>query len=83
RMDPLGFALENFDAIGAWRTREADADIDSSGKLPDGSSFAGPSGLRKMLLDHREEFVTTIVERLLTYALGRGVEYYDMPAIRT
>jgi hypothetical protein len=82
RMDPLGFALENFDAIGKWRTSDAGTTIDSSGALPDGTKFAGPAELRNILLRRPEEFVTTVTERLLTYALGRGVEYYDQPAIR-
>ncbi len=82
RMDPLGFALENFDAIGKWRTAEAGTTIDASGELPDGASFDGPTGLREMLAARDIEFVTTVTSRLLTYALGRGVEYYDMPAIR-
>jgi uncharacterized protein DUF1592/uncharacterized protein DUF1588/uncharacterized protein DUF1587/uncharacterized protein DUF1585/uncharacterized protein DUF1595 len=84
RMDPLGFALENFDAIGRWRTTSgaANTPIDSSGVLPDGAQFHGPAELRKILLDRREEFVTTVTDKLLTYALGRGTEYYDGPAIR-
>jgi hypothetical protein len=84
RMDPLGFALENFDAVGKWRTTiGADgAAIDASGVLPDGSKFNGPAELRKVLLNKRAEFVTTVTERLLTYALGRGIEYYDQPAVR-
>ena len=82
RMDPLGFALENFDAIGKWRSDEAGSTIDASGELPDGASFDGPTGLREMLAARDTEFVTTVTSRLLTYALGRGVEYYDMPAIR-
>jgi hypothetical protein len=77
RMDPLGFALENFDGLGRWR-----ADVDSSGVLPDGTRIDGPVGLRQMLLDRKDQFVTTATERLLTYALGRGVEPYDMPAVR-
>ena len=81
-MDPLGFALENFDAIGRWRTTEANVPVDSSGVLPDGTQLDGPSGLRNVLLSRPEEFVTTVTERMLTYALGRGVEYYDSPAIR-
>ncbi len=83
RMDPLGFALENFDAIGGWRNTEAGGPIDSSGVLPDGTQFDGASGLRKVLLDRREAFVLNVTEKLLTYALGRGVEYYDAPAIRS
>ena len=83
RMDPLGFALENFDAVGKWRdTGAAGTPIDPSGALPDGTAFDGFPGLRDILLERREEFVTTVTEKLLTYALGRGVEYYDRPAIR-
>ena len=81
-MDPLGFALENFDGIGRWRTTDANIPIDPSGVLPDGTKVEGPAGLRKVLLTKHEEFVTTVTEKLLTYALGRGVEYYDFPAIR-
>ncbi len=81
-MDPLGFALENFDAIGAWRTSEANHPIDASGVLPDGTQFQGPAELRKILLNRRQEFVNTLTQKLLTYALGRGIEYYDQPAIR-
>ena len=84
RMDPMGFSLENFDATGRWRTTsgEAGAPIDSSGVLPDGTKFDGPTGLRSILMSQPEQFVTAVTERLLTYALGRGVEYYDQPAIR-
>jgi mono/diheme cytochrome c family protein len=81
-MDPIGFALENFDAIGRWRAADAGAAIDASGETPDGTKFEGPAGLRQVLLNQREQFVATVTERLLTYALGRGVEYYDAPAIR-
>ena len=83
RMDPLGFALENFDAIGGWRATEAGRPIDSSGVLPDGTQFEGASGLREVLLSRREEFVRNVTEKLLTYALGRGTEYYDAPAVRS
>jgi hypothetical protein len=82
RMDPLGFALENFDAIGRWRATEANTPIDASGVFLDGTRFTGPAEFRKVLLNHREEFVSTVVQKLLTYALGRGVDYYDMPAVR-
>ena len=82
RMDPLGFALENFDAIGRWRAAEGINPIDSSGALPDGTKFQGSAGLRNVLLDKREEFARTVTEKLLTYALGRGLEYYDAPAVR-
>lgn len=81
-MDPLGFALENFDGIGQWRTAEGGTPIDPSGVLPDGTPFQGPAELRKALLTKREGFVTTVTEKLLTYALGRGLEYYDAPAVR-
>ena len=82
QMDPLGFSLENFDGIGAWRTDEDGAPIDASGALPYTAPFEGPSGLKSVLLGQEERFVETVTEKLLTYALGRGVEYYDAPAIR-
>lgn len=82
RMDPLGFSLENFDGIGAWRTDEDGAPINAASTLPDGTRFEGPSGLRDLLLGQEERFVETVTEKLLTYALGRGVEYYDGPAVR-
>jgi hypothetical protein len=82
-MDPLGFALENFNAIGQWRTTDVDGgDIDASGAFPDGTTFEGASGLRALLLSRQGEFVRTVTERLMIYALGRGLEYYDAPAIR-
>jgi hypothetical protein len=83
-MDPLGFSLENFDGLGRWRdtTGPGTGDIDSSGVLPDGTKFDGPAGLREVLLTKRDLFVETFTERLLTYALGRGVEEYDRPVIR-
>ena len=84
RMDPLGFALENFDATGKWRAvGEGGTDIDASGALPDGTRFNGPAEFRTALLAHRDEFVGTLTEKLLTYAIGRGVEHYDMPDVRT
>jgi hypothetical protein len=84
RMDPLGFALENFDAIGKWRTTSGadDTPIDASGQLPDGTKIDGPAELRKVLAGKETQFVTTVTEKLLTYALGRGVEYYDQPSVR-
>jgi len=83
RMDPLGFALENYDGVGKWRASDAGAVIDPSGKLPDGTQFTGPAGLRQALLTgHRDEYLQTVTEKLLMYALGRGLEYYDKPAIR-
>ena len=81
-MDPLGFALENFDAIGRWRETEAGRPIDAMGVMPDGAQFNGPAELRRILLGRKEQFVRTVVEKLLTYALGRGLEYYDYPAVR-
>jgi hypothetical protein len=81
-MDPVGFSLENFDAVGRWRTAEEGKPIDVSGGLPDGSEFTGVSGLERGLLHRPEVFVGTLSEKLLTFALGRGVEYYDAPAIR-
>lgn len=83
-MDPLGFALENFDAVGVWRDRDrfARTGIDSTAVLPDGTELSGPDDLRVALVGQSKQFVQTVVERLLTYALGRTVEYYDMPAVR-
>jgi len=82
-MDPLGFALENFDGIGRWRTTDANASIDASGAMPDGTKFSGPAEFRQVLLDGRREmFVSTVADRLLTYALGRGLEHYDAPVVR-
>jgi hypothetical protein len=82
-MDPLGLALENFDAVGQWRTREAAGPIDARGQLSDGSEVDGVITLRQALLGRSSRFVATLTEKLLTYALGRGVEYYDMPAVRS
>jgi mono/diheme cytochrome c family protein len=83
RMDPLGFALENYDGVGKFRATDAGKPIDASGKLPDGSRFNGPAGLKQALLEsHRDEYLTTLTQKLLTYALGRGLEYYDQPAVR-
>jgi hypothetical protein len=83
-MDPLGFALENFDATGMWRDRDrfAGTAIDSVGELPDGTILKGPDDLRNALLRKPEQFVQTFAEGLLTYAMGRTEEYYDMPTVR-
>jgi len=81
-MDPIGFSLENYDAVGHWRTAEEGVPIDAAGGLPDGSKFEGVSGLQRALLSRPEIFAGTFSEKLLTYALGRGVEYYDAPAVR-
>ena len=83
RMDPLGFALEHFDAIGKWRAAgAAGASIDATGVFPDGTEFDGLAGLKTVLLNEHEQFVQTVAEKLTTYALGRGVQHYDMPAVR-
>ena len=83
RMDPLGLALEPFDAVGNWRDKsESNGPIDATGQLPDGTKFDGPKGLRDALMKNPERFVHTLTERLFTYALGRGLEYYDAPAVR-
>jgi mono/diheme cytochrome c family protein len=82
RMDPLGFALENFDALGKWRTSSDGAPIDSSSAFPDGTRFEGVAGLRTLLADHKEDFVRTLSGKLLAYAIGRGLDYRDMPAVR-
>jgi len=81
-MDPIGFALENFDGIGHWRTTDDGAVIDPSGTLFDGTRVNGPVALRGMLASRPETFVGVMTEKLMTYALGRGLDYYDMPAIR-
>ena len=81
-MDPVGFSLENFDAVGRWRQAEDGTPVDVSGGLPDGAKFAGVAGLEKALLTRPELFATTITEKLLTYSLGRGVEFTDAPAVR-
>lgn len=84
RMDPLGLALEHFDAVGQWRDlSEARTPIDATGVLPDGTPFNGPRELRAALVAHPERFVSTVTERLLTYALGRGLTHYDAPAVRS
>jgi hypothetical protein len=84
RMDPLGFALENFDAIGRWRTSSGagNTPVDGSGVWPDGTKFTGPAELRTILLERRAEVLHTVTSKLLTYAIGRGVEHYDAPAVR-
>jgi len=81
-MDPLGFALENFDFIGQWRDAEGASPVDAHGVFVDGSGLEGPAGLRRVLLEHSDLFVQTFAEKLLTYALGRSLEASDMPAVR-
>jgi hypothetical protein len=82
RMDPLGFSLENFDALGKWRTTIDALPIDASASLPDGTKFEGVAGLRRLMADHREDFARTLTQKLLAYALGRSIEPSDWPAIR-
>ncbi|MCW3097436.1 MAG: hypothetical protein JWL77_3054 [Chthonomonadaceae bacterium] len=81
-MDPIGFALENYDATGAWRSRDSGFAIDATGQLVDGTRLDGPGTLTKALVDHSDAFLSAFTQKLLTYALGRGTEYYDMPAVR-
>ena len=82
RMDPLGFALENFDAVGQWRATQGGAPVDASGVFPDGTRFEGIVGLRALALSHGDEFIGTFTDKLLMYALGRGLTHHDMPAVR-
>lgn len=82
RIDPMGFALENFSAIGRYRTSEFGLPIDGSGQFPDGSEFRTPAEFRKILSGQSDEFIKTLTVKLLTYGMGRGVEYYDMPSVR-
>jgi hypothetical protein len=82
RIDPMGFALENYSAIGRWRTTEHGLPLDGSGAFPDGSTFTNPAEFRTLLMGQSEEFVKTLTTKMLTYALGRGVTYFDMPAVR-
>jgi hypothetical protein len=83
RMDPIGFALENYDGVGKWRDEDGGSPIDATGKLPGGAKFERPAGLKKLLAaNYGDQFYSTFTEKLLTYALGRGLEYYDKPAAR-
>jgi hypothetical protein len=82
-MDPIGFSLENFDGIGKWRTRDGSSRIDASGELTDGTKVDGPASLRQALMPYSNQFVRTVTEKLLTYGLGRGLQYQDMPVVRS
>jgi hypothetical protein len=82
-MDPIGFALENFDGVGTWRTKQLGQALDASGQLTDGAKINGVVDLREALVRYSPQFVRTVTEKLLTYALGRGVEYQDMPVVRS
>jgi hypothetical protein len=81
-MDPIGFSLENFDLVGRWRDHEGASLIDTRGTLVDGTSISSPQALRSALLQRKDAFLTAFTEKLLTYALGRRIEYFDQPAIR-
>jgi hypothetical protein len=82
RLDPLGFSLENFDGVGHYRAEEGGSPIDASGSMSNGTTVTGPAGLKKVILERKDEFVEVMAGKLLTYALGRGLEYYDQPALR-
>ena len=81
-IDPLGLALENFDVTGAWRIKDNEMPVDSVGDLYDGTKMAGPDGLRQALMKHADMVLRSFTENLLTYAVGRRIEYADMPAVR-
>jgi hypothetical protein len=81
KLDPLGFGFENFDGIGGWRTKDGTFAIDPSGVLPDGKTFKGPAELRAILKGRSQDFCRCLSEKMLTYALGRGLEYYDRCAV--
>ena len=81
KMDPIGFALENYNAIGAFRTKEGELEIDTTAELPDGTAFDGIADLKQILKDKKQQFVRCLTEKMLTYALGRGLEYYDRPTV--
>jgi hypothetical protein len=82
RMDPIGFGLENFDAIGKWRTKQGEFEIDAAGELPDGRTFDGPRDLVNLISEDRGDFTRAITEKMLIYALGRGLERYDRRTVR-
>ena len=82
-MDPIGFSLENFDAIAAWRTTDEGTHVDPAATVFDGTKINGPTSLRNWLATYSDQFVQVVAEKLLTYALGRGVEYQDMPLVRS
>ena len=81
-MDGLGFTLENFNAVGAWRVREVGGEVNAEGTMADGQRAVGVAGLRAALLEHSDVFVQTLTEKLMTYGLGRGLQEYDMPVVR-
>jgi hypothetical protein len=81
-MDPIGFGLENFDPVGRWRTEQGGQPVDSGGELTTGERFSGPKELKKILAKRKEVFARTVAEKMLAYALGRGLEFYDQPAVK-
>ncbi|MDA1014605.1 MAG: DUF1592 domain-containing protein [Planctomycetota bacterium] len=81
KMDPIGFALENFNAVGAFRTTDGDFDVDATGEFSDGTKFSGPAELKTIVMQRKEEFTRCLIEKMLTYALGRGIEFYDRPTV--
>ena len=81
-IDGIGFSLENFDTIGAWRTKDGDSDVDPNGVLADGTKVSSPNDLRKALMSRPEQFITTMTQKLMIYALGRPLQYHDMPSVR-
>jgi hypothetical protein len=81
--EPIGLALENFDAVGTWRTQDGDSPIDASGVLVDGSKVDGVASLREALVRRSDQFTRVVTEKMMTYALGRGMEYQDMPLVRS
>jgi hypothetical protein len=82
-MDPIGFALENFDGVGSWRTQDEGTPVDASDQIFDGTTVEGPAGLRRWLTGYSDQFVQVVAEKLLAYGLGRGVEHQDMPLVRS
>jgi hypothetical protein len=82
RLDPLGFGLENFDAIGRWRTTIADQPVDASGEMVTGEKFTGPAELKQLLLKRKDQFARNVTEKMYAYALNRGLEYYDVPLVK-
>ena len=81
-MDPIGFALENFDAVGAWRTNDSGFRVDATGQMFDGAKLDGPVSLRQAIMNHSDSFIGTFTENLLAYGLGRVIDYGDMPFVR-
>jgi hypothetical protein len=83
KMDPLGFSLENYDAIGRWRTQDGSFPIDARGSFPNGKTFSGPAEMKALLKDSLPDFASSLAEKMLTYSLGRGLESFDKPTVRS